>query len=233
MERVTIPLTSFRHMRVLMVALGSAAVALILVVAAGTFALLAAGIPFMGDGSTLEGVVGAVAVLAIGGLWTWPKVAPWVGWKHEPALVVEADFLTVHHPGLGEPLVIPRQLIQVASVDTTSRGLLAAYRRFRLVGGSPVDRPRSVLGARDIARLTVAAAPNLVVLFTQPMSTTRPGRNIRWGEHMLFRGGKEIRGVALHVGDAGRVRAELARLGVLRAITFHDAAASGIALTMR
>ncbi len=215
-----------------MLVLGAIGAVLTLVVAVGTFALLATGIPFVSEGSIFEAVVGTVIVLGVAALFVGPKVTPWIGWKHEPALIVEPGFLTVHHPGLGEPLVVPRQLVQVASIDTTSGGILAAYRRFRLVGGAPTDRRRSVLSARAIARLTAFAAPNVVVLFTQPLQTTRPARRIRWGEHMLFRGGKEIRGVALKVSDVGRARAELAKMDVLRAITFQDAATSGVALTM-
>jgi hypothetical protein len=228
MERATIPLGSFASMRLFMIVLGVLATIVTLVVAFGTFALLSAGFPFFSDGSRVQGVVGAAIVLGLGAMWVGPKVSPWIGWKHQPALVVESDFLTVRHPGLGEPLVVPRQLIQVASVDTTSRGLLAAHRRFRVSSGSPLATKRSVLSSRQVARLSLWGVPNVVVLFKQPVATTPAGRAIRWGEHPMFRGGREVRGVALHVNDPGRARAELARVELLRAIRLEDLAVSGV-----
>ena len=233
MERVTIPLASFRTVRAITaVVIGAAGVGTV-VFAIAVYAMLATGVPFVSEGSVIQGLVGAALVLVFGALWVWPKLAPWLGWTHDPALVIEPDFVTIRHPGLGEPMVVPRQLIQVASVDTSPANIFTLHRRFAFEPGAIGGRPRSVLRARGIARLNLGAFPNVVVLFKQPLETVAPARRIRWGEHTFFKGGRSVLGVALAVSDPGLARDSFARLDLLRAISLHDVASSGLALTLR
>lgn len=135
--------------------------------------------PLVGDArSALPWALGLGLVLG-GGL-GMAALLIWLPWSRgRPAIVLDGVTLTIHHPGLGAPLVVPRdQLVGVV---------------FEPLGD---DAPLLALWGR-------VAPPNIGLLFAVPVTTTPPSAAVRIGQylHRLWCGGDAVTAVQCRVED--------------------------------
>lgn len=145
--------------------------------------------PAFGDvGAALPWAL-ALAVVVGGGLGAAGYLI-WVPWSGERAgVVVDETRVTIRHPGLGAPLVVPRD--QVAGVALEPVG---------------DEVPLLTLWGR-------LAWPNLALLFTAPVRTVPPPRAVRAGQyfHRLWCGGGAVHGVQCRIEDEGAAQRTFAQ----------------------
>jgi hypothetical protein len=139
-------------------------------------------------------------------------------------LVVTPDALVLHHTGmLAERVVIRREDIRAVAIDGRSRG-----RKFPVEAERPGRRPIAWLWQRQAWRLSIPSlagnrsAPNLALLFTEPVSF--PGRHRRGGlRDWCGPNGREP-AVAVRVSDLDAARRAFERWGLVRALNGEDLA---------
>jgi hypothetical protein len=149
-----------------------------------------------------------------------------------PHLRLERDLMVVHHPLLAEPLVVPRDDVVVAAVDSRTRE-----------GGSTLRFPFSqhfdpgpggeaetygwlyVHGARSPLPFLAGSPglPNVAVVFREPLAVRPRGRRGR----RLITG--PLPGFFARAAAPGAARSALRDWGVMRPLTVADAQHAGAA----
>jgi hypothetical protein len=160
-----------------------------------------------------------------------------------PVLALEAHRLLVHHPALlSEPLIVARDEVVVAAVDTRRREggdtLRFPYsHEFEWTQPFPGDDAETygwlyVRNARSPLPFLsdLQALPNLVVVFRTPLDALACRRR-KPGSRPLPRppvAGREVPGFFARVRDPEAARIALRDWGVMRPLTVGDAARAGV-----
>jgi hypothetical protein len=135
-------------------------------------------------------------------------------------LVVGPKAVTIAYPELlREPLVVPRELMRIATVEADGDDRFRVHTASGPYGGGDDDGYLWSRGATALPVLAPHGAPNVLLLFEKPVA----GADVRRSRlESIFRG-ERVAGLLLAADDPAQAEHALAPLGLSRPLTMPDA----------